>query len=201
MQCLKCSEEALPGKALCVSCFSRHERTARESASDEWIEQKLKATREGQKARASRHTQPSLKTELQNVFMRVAPMIIIVGGVSIWATWFYRNGGFSFGTAVSPNGSPFNSASISGTPAVDSELGTSGMAGVGNRAASGLEPPKEVGSGFGKPNSEAIPMDTATPTPTSTPTHTPTTTPTITPTLTISTDTQSEIPTPTAAPF
>ena len=47
IQCLKCKNDALEGKALCKRCFDRHEIQLQAEESEDWISEQLKTTRGG----------------------------------------------------------------------------------------------------------------------------------------------------------
>lgn len=179
MKCLKCDNDALAGKALCAACFSVHQSRNQKLDSEEWINQQLKETRA--KARERRHhdEKPSFKTELQNTFVRVAPVLIGFGVVVIFASWFIQSGGFRF-VRYKPRGAAQPPALATST----SKMGTEGVEEVAENAVVAADAvPTPADSVKGGSNDQRG-WDEAfnTPTPTTTPTDTPTNTPTDTPT-------------------
>jgi hypothetical protein len=181
MKCLKCDNDALSGKALCAACFEIHQTTAETVGSEEWIEKKLKETRAKASQRRIAKEKPSFQADLQNAFVRVAPIMICFGAVVIFASWFMNNGGFRFTRSPKP--------AASAPPKGKDEFGTGGMAEIADEAQAAADqapvPTEAPSTNEGGSNAESDWRNSEpTPTPTDTPTQTPTETPTNTPTET-----------------
>jgi hypothetical protein len=181
MKCLKCDNDALAGKALCAACFSIHQARTEKLDSEEWINRKLKETRAKARERQHSDEKPSFKAELQNTFVRVAPVLIGMGALVIFASWFFQSGGFRF-VRYKPAGVVQQAA----LPTSISKMGTEGVEKIADQAVVAADvvptPVDSAESGGDGQRGWSAQIDTPTPTPTETPTNTPTNTPTITPT-------------------
>jgi hypothetical protein len=182
MKCLKCDNDVLPGKALCAACFSAHQANVAQVGSDEWVNQKLKETREKARQRQGHGERPSLKTDLQNAFLKLAPVLIGCGALAIFASWFIRSGGVQFARYSPPKAAHQDP---NAQPTSISNLGTEGVEHIANQAVVAADavptPAESTTRGFEDQRPWNDQIDTPTATPTSTPTETPTETPTQTP--------------------
>jgi hypothetical protein len=181
MKCLKCDNDALAGKALCAECFARHQSRAETVGSDEWTERKLKETRlKATERRNARTGGPSLQSDLQNVFLRVAPIIICIGGFVIFFSWFVNSGGFRLVRTS-------KKAAVAQPTGGANDMGTSGMQEIADKTIKEAElvptPSDSEASNDGYSAPVEVPTETPIDTPTATPTDTPTDTPTATPTI------------------
>lgn len=184
MKCLKCPQDALPGKALCAACFERHNQKESQVQSEEWVEEQLKRTRHKQRARTKTQENISLKGEMQNAFMRAAPFMIILGALFMWGTWYIRSGGFHFVSMKSATKQGSQSSISIEHSDQEAKLGTSGMERLADESIAAVESATEDDLNTEDLSSGAVTIETPTPTPTptATPTMTPTATPTVTPT-------------------
>jgi hypothetical protein len=176
MQCLRCSNEALPGKALCASCFAAHQKKAEFEETDEWVQQQLESTRS--ESRGRQREAKGSQTSLQSLTLTLAPALLAMGGLLMLSVWAVNNLSFSF------------------TPTPESEQGQGGPTTSGgqnpgepNKAPVPAKrqpapPAQQPGDKTENQIQQAPPTPTVQPTATPVNTATPTNTPTATPTTT-----------------
>jgi hypothetical protein len=183
MQCLRCTNEAIPGKALCASCFAAHQKNLEFEGSEEWVEQQLAATRNESRERKQEVQGP--ETSTQGLVLTLAPALLILGGLTMFSVWFVNNVGFKFTPTA-------DSKQSQGTESGPSKGTTDGSA-----ANSAEQPPpsqnKQAPAApaedsrdnpdykVSEPTPTRIPEPSATPTSTANPTSTPTPIPTESP--------------------
>lgn len=182
MQCLRCSNEAIPGKALCASCFAAHQKNIEFEETDEWVNQQLESTRSESRGRQREAKGP--QTSLHSLTLTLAPALLALGGLIMLSVWVVNNVSFTFTPNPEPEqnqGGP--SASVGKGPGQPHP----GSPTSPKLAAPAAQPPQQnngmqtsLGSPTPAPQPTATQQATATPVYTGTPTSTPTVTPTTT---------------------
>lgn len=162
MQCLRCENEALPGKALCAICFASHQKKVEFEETDDWVKQQLEATRN--ESRAKQRDAKGAQTSPHSLVLTLAPALLALGGFVMFSVWAMRNMSFSF----SPTPESEQAAGAPGSPA-----NGGAAAANGTRQEPGRQPGGENSSGGSRPADSAPEVR-----PTATPTNTPTVTPT-----------------------
>lgn len=177
MQCLRCPNDAIPGKALCESCFAKHQKKAEFEETDDWVKQQLEETRN--QSRERQRESSGGETSPQSLVLTLAPALLAMGGFLMFSVWAVRNWSFTFtptpeteqveGVPVGSiqKGAEANSAK---SPGSVKPSGTSQSSGA-TRGFSDNNPPSE--------QPQAAP--TPSPIPTSTPEASPSPSPTATP--------------------
>jgi hypothetical protein len=169
MRCLRCSNETLPGKALCASCFAAHQKKVELEETDEWVKQQLASTRSESRGR-ERETKGS-ETSLQSLILTLAPALLAMGGLIMFSTWALNNLSFTYTT--NPESSSIPGALSTPSSKTPSQPNAFNQALPKQPPISAAQTPQE--------NREAqvqLASQTLTPQPTATPTNTPTATPT-----------------------
>ena len=190
MQCLRCSNEALVGKALCAQCLSRYQSQREVEQSEEWVQEQLQNTRRN--IRKIGGNQKSLAEEFQAAMTKLAPLIVVVFVLVAAGPYLFRS-------KVRPIPIKTPKSSASGV-AVKGD--TAGQGSSASETPNDSETPTDDEQGDSEPGESDTPTPEAdvqptsvveeavvtTPvlveSPTSTPTETPTATPTETPTAT-----------------
>jgi len=175
MQCLRCSNDALQGKALCASCFADHQKKVEFEETDEWVKQQLEATRS--ESRDRQRDSSGSETSPQSLILTLAPALLALGGFVMLSVWAMRNYSFSF--TPTPE-----SEQVEGVPVASSNKGAPAGK-VGSSAPGRLS--GSTRSAAGRDDSESAQLQTP-PTPTPLPTPTSTPIPTTTPEGTVTPD-------------
>ncbi len=176
MQCLRCPNEAIPGKALCASCFADHQEKLEFEGSDEWVEEQLATTRD--ESRGQQREARGAETSPQSLVLTLAPALLALGGLTMLSVWFVNNVGFKFtptpeskqsqgvadGSAVKSPEKPMALAH-SQTPAQDKPVPAA--IAEGPRGGADYQAPELTATPVPEPS--ATPTNTANPTSTPTP--------------------------------
>lgn len=192
MQCLRCVNEAIPGKALCASCFAVHQKNLEFEGSDEWVEQKLETTRNESRGRQRGAQGP--ETTAQGLVLTLAPALLALGALTMFSVWFINNVGFNF----TPTPESKQSQGSTGGPAAKGP--EQPIPSQGQTSAQDKPAPVAVGGRSGDEGDFKAVEPTPTKVPEPTPTQVPE--PSVTPTSTANaTSTPSPMPTESPAPL
>jgi cytoskeletal protein RodZ len=180
MQCLRCPQEALPGRALCASCFAEHQKKIEFEETDDWVKQQLESTRNESRGRQRESKGP--ETSPQSLVLALAPALLVMGGLVMLSVWFLNSGGFTF--TPTPDSEHIEGVPVPVKKGAEQASGTSGNQPSPQGQAPAAQAPNSSGSARNEPRaddpiaSESQPNDVEVfaPTPTSTPTTTPTAT-------------------------
>lgn len=185
MQCLRCPNDAIPGKALCESCFAKHQKKAEFEETDDWVKQQLEATRT--QSRERQRESKGAETSPHSLILTLAPALLAMGGFLMFSVWALRNWTFTFTPTPDSDqaqGVPVVAVQKGAQPASANPPGFGGSAGASQSHGSSR--------GFSADNSPSGQAQAAPPPiPTSTPQPTPSASPTVTPDVTPSPDSTS----------
>ncbi len=178
MQCLRCQNEALPGKALCSTCFASHQKKAEFEGTDDWVKQQLDATRTESRARQRESKGP--ETSPHSLIMTLAPALLLMGGLVMASVWFLRNVSFSFSPTPeseqaqgAPGRAPTNGTAAASSPGQPQAARAPGASGAQQSQPSRGDDTSNGASDFQESAPQTIPTITPTSTPTATPTSQP----------------------------
>jgi hypothetical protein len=120
MKCLKCSQDTLPGKALCAECFAVHEARESYQKTGEWINSTLDATRDKFKRKGAGKSD----TDAASLIERLAIIALIGGSIVCFLIWLQSlERDLGAGTPSSSSDEQVNGAAIpvtvAATPSID----------------------------------------------------------------------------------
>jgi cytoskeletal protein RodZ len=180
MQCLRCPNEALPGKALCASCFAAHQKKVEFEETDDWVKQQLEATRSQSRERDRESKGP--ETSAQGLVLRLAPALLAMGGLVMVFVYVMNNISFTF--TPTPESEQAEGAPVGAAAKKQADLNKSPLKGPAPAAQKPISAPVAAAKApetddraWEEPAAPPEPTPVPTTTPTSTPTATPTTTP------------------------
>lgn len=176
MQCLRCSNEAVVGKALCAQCLAKNESKLNVEQSEEWVQEKLRSTRKN--IRKIGADQKRLSEEFQGAMTKLAPIIVGIFLLTALAPTLFKAK-----PLPAPSALPAPETLGDSNGVLSADGGT-----LGARHAESVRNDSVIGEEGRSPEtfltaepSLAVSTETPTATPTETPTATPTETPTATP--------------------